>query len=135
VADPVFGNDQADWDYGNKHRVYYDHLADLTTVGGIPHRGQNTLNVGNGWRVGGGPSWRLVADMSNIQTSYGIYAPGQSGNPFSPHFDDLFWIQYAYDEVTEQHGYHMIYYYSTAAAFQAADTDGTMIEAVITFIP
>jgi penicillin amidase len=135
VADPVFGNDPADWDYGNKHRVYYDHLADLTSVGGISHRGQLTLNVANGWRVGGGPSWRLVADMSNIQLSYGIYAPGQSGNPFSPHFDDLFWIQYSYDEVTEQHGYHAIYFYSTVAAFQAADTEGTMIEAVITFVP
>lgn len=135
VADPVFGNNPADWDYGNKHRVYYDHLADLTSVGGIPHRGQLTLNVANGWRVGGGPSWRLVADMSNIPMSYGIYAPGQSGNPFSPHFDDLFWIQYSYDELTEQHGYHLIYYYATAAAFQAADTDGTMIEAVITFAP
>ncbi|MFX1416942.1 MAG: penicillin acylase family protein, partial [Promethearchaeota archaeon] len=135
VEDSVFGSDMANWDYGNKHVVYYDHLGGLTTIGGIPHRGQNTLNNAGGWRVEGGPSWRLVADMSDIQMSYGIYAPGQSGNPFSPHFDDLFWIQYAYDEVTEQYGYHLIYYYATAAAFQAADTDGSMIEAVITFIP
>jgi len=135
VADPAFGSDMANWDYGNKHVVYYDHLADLTTIGGIPHRGQNTLNNAGGWRVTSGPSWRLVADMSNIQMSYGVYAPGQSGNPFSPHFDDLFWLQYSYDEVTEQHGYHQIYYYATVAAFEAANTDGTMIEAVITFVP
>ncbi|MHA2433547.1 MAG: penicillin acylase family protein, partial [Candidatus Thorarchaeota archaeon] len=135
VADTAFGSDMTNWEYGNKHFVYYDHLADLTTVGGIPHRGQNTVNVASGWRVTSGPSWRLVADMSNIQMSYGIYAPGQSGNPFSPHFDDLFEIQYSYDEATEQYGYHLIYYYSTAAAFQAADTDGSMIETIITFVP
>jgi penicillin amidase len=135
VADPVFGSDQANWDYGNKHVVYYEHLAGMTTIGGIPHRGQNTLQNAGGWRVEHGPSWRLVADLSNIQMSYGVYAPGQSGNPFSPHFDDLFWLQWVYDKVTEQYGYHQIYFYATAAAFQAADTDGTMIEAVITFMP
>ncbi len=135
VADPDFGSDTADWIYGNKHMVYYDHLMDLTTVGGIPHRGQNTLANAGGWRVTHGPSWRLVADMDNIQMSYGIFAPGQSGNPFSPHFDDLFAIQYAFDEETEQYAYHLLYFYSTAAAFRTADADGTVIEATITFIP
>lgn len=133
--DPVFGSDMANWNYGNKHVVYYDHLADLISVGGIPHRGQNTLANAGGWRVTSGPSWRLVADMSNIQNSFGVYSPGQSGNPFSNHFRDLFDIQYSFDEVSQQYGYHSIYFYSTAALFRAADAEGTMIESTITFVP
>jgi penicillin amidase len=135
AADEDFGSDMTNWDYGNKHIVWYDHLADLTSIGGLPHRGQNTLNNAGGWRCTHGPSWRLVADMSNIEMSYGVYAPGQSGNIASPHFDDLFNLQYTYDSTTQQYGYHLLYFYATAEAFINADTDGTMIEAEITFIP
>ncbi|MFW9849875.1 MAG: penicillin acylase family protein, partial [Candidatus Thorarchaeota archaeon] len=135
AADEVFGTNMSNWEYGNKHMVYYDHLADLTTVGGIPHRGQNTLNVAGGWRVTHGPSWRLVADLSDISQSYGVYSPGQSGNMFSPHFSDLFDLQYSFDETTQQYEYHMIYFYPTAALFTAADTENTMIEGIVTFVP
>ena len=135
VADPTFGNDTDNWDYGNKHIVWYDHLAGLTTIGGLPHRGQNSLNNAGGWRNTHGPSWRLVADMSDIEMSYGVYAPGQSGNMFSPHFDDLFILQYTYDSNSQQYGYHILYFYATATAFREADTEGTMIEATITFTP
>jgi penicillin amidase len=135
AADDDFGSDTTNWNYGNKHVVYYDHLADLISVGGIPHRGQNTLANAGGWRVTHGPSWRQVADLSDISQSYGIYSPGQSGNIFSPHFRDLFDIQYSFDEATQQYGYHMLYFYSTAALFTAADTDGSMIEATVTFVP
>jgi penicillin amidase len=135
AADEDFGRDMSNWAYGNKHIVWYDHLADLTTVGGVPHRGQNTLNNAGGWRSTHGPSWRLVADMSNIEMSYGVYAPGQSGNIASPHFDDLFNLQYTYDENSRQYGYHILYFYATADAFRNADTEGSMIEATITFTP
>jgi acyl-homoserine lactone acylase PvdQ len=63
------------------------------------------------------------------------YPGGQSGNIFSPHWDDIFDIWYSFDEVTEQHGYHEMYFYSTAAAFRTDDTDGSMIERTITFVP
>ncbi|MHA2201391.1 MAG: penicillin acylase family protein, partial [Candidatus Thorarchaeota archaeon] len=75
------------------------------------------------------------ADMSNIAKSYMAYPGGQSGNIFSPHFDDMFEIWYSFDNVTEQHGYHELYFYSTADAFRTADTDGTLIERTITFVP
>lgn len=134
AADPAFGTNITNWNYGNKHLVYYDHLAGLTTVGGIPIRGQDTLDAAGGWRVTHGPSWRLVADLSNISQSYGVFAPGQSGNLFSPHFRDLFDLQYTFDETTQEYGYHMIYFYSTPEAFIAADTQGTMIEETVTFV-
>ena len=129
-----YGTDPSNWIYGVHHRVYVDHLADFTYIGGGPQRGQNTLNAAGGWRVTHGPSWRMVADLGNIQKSYGVYPGGQSGNMFSPHWDDLFKLWYAFNETTQQYGYHQMYFYSTAAAFQAADTSGTMVERTITFV-
>jgi penicillin amidase len=129
-----YGADTSNWIYGVHHRVYVDHLADFTYIGGGPQRGQNTLNAAGGWRVTHGPSWRMVADLSNIQKSYGVYPGGQSGNMFSPHWDDLFKLWYAFNETTQQYGYHRMYFYPSAAAFQAADTGETMIETTITFV-
>lgn len=125
--------DEPDWKYGNRHIVYVEHMAGMTFIGGGPHRGQNTLNNAGGWLNRGGPSTRLIADFSSIQMSYMAYPGGQSGNMFSPHWDDLFDIWYAFDPVTEQYGYHLLYYYATADAFRAADTDGSMIERTIIF--
>ncbi len=131
----TFGSNTSDWIYGNHHRVYLDHLALRGVyIGGGPHRGQNTLLAAGGWRVTHGPSWRLVADLGNINNSYGVYPGGQSGCMFSPHWDDLFELWYAFDEETQQYGYHPLYFYSTFDAFIDADTEGTMIERRIQFL-
>jgi len=127
--------DEPDYKYGNRHIVYIEHLAGLTYIGGGPHRGGNTLNVAPGWTVTHGPSTRLVADLSNIGMSYMAYPGGQSGNMFSPHWDDNFNLWYAFDPVTKYYGYHILYFYATAAAFRTADTDDTLIERTIIFAP
>ncbi len=127
--------DEPDWEYGNRHTIYIEHLAGFTSIGGGPHRGQNTINVAGGWIASSGPSTRLIADLNAIDMSYMAYPGGQSGNIFSPHWDDMFAIWYSFDEVTEQHGYHVMYFYSTADAFRTADTDNTLIERTITFVP
>ena len=36
-----------------------------------------------------GPGLRVVFDLANLDESAFIVTPGQSGNPFSPHFRDL----------------------------------------------
>ncbi len=130
-------DDMSSWTYGRYHRVYLYHLmfGQAVYIGGGPHRGQNTLNVAGGWTVRHGPSWRIVADLSNLNLCYGVYPGGQSGNIFSPHWDDLFELWYEYDNSTGQYGYHMMYFYSTVSEFLAADIDHTMIERTITFIP
>ena len=128
-------SEEPDWVYGNRHIVYIEHLGGFTYIGGGAHRGQNTINVASGWTVTHGPSTRLIADLSNIEESYMAYPGGQSGNIFSPHFDDIFDIWYSFDELTEQYGYHTMHFYSTADAFRTADTDGTWIERTITFVP
>ena len=131
--------DEPNWEYGNRHVIEIEHLAGFTTIGDeSPLRGQLTINVAGGWRPGSGPSTRLIADMSAIDQEDGAfmaYPGGQSGNIFSPHFDDMFDIWYSFNEVTEQHGYHVMLFYSTADAFRTADTDNTLIERTITFVP
>ena len=128
--------DEPNWEYGNRHVILIDHLGGFATIGDErPLRGQLTLNVANDWRPSSGPSTRLIADLSNIEMSYMAYPGGQSGNIFSPHFNDIFEIWYSFDEATEQHGYHILYFYSTADAFRTADTDGSLIERTITLVP
>jgi penicillin amidase len=129
--------DEPNWEYGNRHVIEIDHLGDFTSIGGddSPLRGQLTINVAGGWRPGSGPSTRLIADLGAIDMSYMAYPGGQSGNIFSPHFSDNFDIWYSFDEVAEQHGYHILYFYSTADSFRTADTDGSLIERTITFVP
>ncbi len=128
--------DEPNWEYGNRHVIEIEHLAGFTTIGDeSPLRGQLTINVAGGWRPGSGPSTRLIADLGAIDMSYMAYPGGQSGNIFSPHFSDIFDIWYSFDEVTEQHGYHVMLFYSTADAFRTADTDGSLIERTITFVP
>ena len=36
------------------------------------------------------PSWRQIIDLSDLDASVGTHTTGQSGNPASPHFKDLF---------------------------------------------
>ena len=127
--------DETNWDYGNRHIYYIDHLAGFTVIGNVPARGQDTLDVAPGWVVTHGPSTRLIADLGNIDMSYMAYPGGQSGNMFSPHWSDIFDLWYSYNESTRQHGYHILYFYSSATAFSTADTDGTLIERTITFVP
>ena len=49
----------------------------------------------NGWRpkdfrVVSGVSWRMVVDVGDWDASFTINSPGQSGDPASPHYRDLF---------------------------------------------
>jgi penicillin amidase len=131
---PEFGKDTSNWVYGNGQVAYYDHIAGMSTVGDTPSNGgSNSINVAWDMPSYGGASCRQVVDLNNIQESFSIHAPGQSGNPSSPHYDDLYRIQYSYDEASGQYGYHPMYFYPSLSDFQAADINGSMIEAIITF--
>lgn len=46
------------------------------------------------FRVTAGASFRMVLDVGNWDASRAINTPGQSGDPASPHFKDLFplWV-------------------------------------------
>ncbi len=96
-----FGADPAAWRWGAAHRAVFAHplLGRLPLIGGlatfgiaIPGDG-GTLDRGgmpwDGFDAVHGPSYRAVYDLSDLDRSRFIMAPGQSGNPFSPHSHDF----------------------------------------------
>jgi len=61
-------------------------------VGPFPRAGYGDTvfaTGGSDWRQTGGATFREVMDLADWDRSIGTSAPGQSGQPGSPHFDDL----------------------------------------------
>ena len=70
-----------------------DEVRAKLDVGPAPRGGSSyTVNpTGRGDNQTGGPSYRIIADASNWDNSVAtINLPGQSGDPDSPHYRDLF---------------------------------------------
>jgi len=97
------GPDPARWRYGQaayKHAVVRHPLSAvvdpavraLLDAGPLPRGGYgNTVNATGATDAQmHGATFRLVADPSNWDASLGTSAPGQSGDPRSPHYRDLF---------------------------------------------
>ena len=102
-AEALMGADPAGWAWGRIHRGYFQHplsrlapsLKDKLDVGPAPKGGSNLTINNNGYRtsdfqVMSGVSWRMVLDVGNWDASWTINSPGQSGDPVSPHYRDLF---------------------------------------------
>jgi penicillin G amidase len=97
------GDQIADWNWGKVHTVEHEHplgkiavLRKLFDVGPFAAPGSNEV-INNQffgftkegkYYVKGGPSTRRVVDFSDIENSWSILPTGQSGNPFSKHYDD-----------------------------------------------
>lgn len=98
-----FGADRSNWAWGKVHTLEHAHpigrvaaLRSLFNVGPFPVQG--TKEVINNlafpydesglYKVTAGPSTRRVIDFSDIENSWSILPTGQSGNPFSPHYED-----------------------------------------------
>jgi penicillin amidase len=88
-----YGGDPAGWHWGDHHRLHIEHLlgADPLNRTGQPMAGGDmTINAqGAGESVDGGPSWRMIVQLGEPVRAVGAYPGGQSGNPLSPHYDDL----------------------------------------------
>jgi len=100
----AFGHDMNDWRWGGLHHAVFEHRLFGTVPGlaAVGNRrietggGDNTLNRGQS-RPGAsrdmphvhGSGYRAVYDLSNLDNSRFIIAMGQSGNPLSPHYDDM----------------------------------------------
>ena len=99
---PPDGPEMRNWAWGRLHTLTYGHL-----VGRVPaltrhfNRGPYPLG-GDGstvWATGSGitpaestavvgPPFRFIADLGDLRNSLGLLAPGNSGVPASPHYDD-----------------------------------------------
>jgi penicillin amidase len=97
------GNDVTAWNWGKVHTVEHQHplgkiaaLRKLFNVGPFASPGSNEVinnlffgfNEEGKYTVNGGPSTRRIVDFSDIENSWSILPTGQSGNPFSKHYND-----------------------------------------------
>jgi penicillin amidase len=105
------GPDTRRWRYGQeqyKHVLIRHPLSaavDVRTrakldVGPAPRGGYSSTlnNTGSGGNQTSGASFRIIADTQNWDNSVGTSTPGQSGDPDSPHYRDLFdlWAEGTY---------------------------------------
>jgi penicillin amidase len=97
-ASDRFGNDPEKWRWGDLHKGWFDHA--LTPLGrdydvGPLDKGGNSTSLmlahyeAGDYRVRVGASVRMVVDVGAWDNSVWINAPGQSGTPGDPHYDDL----------------------------------------------
>jgi penicillin amidase len=99
-----FGPDFTRWQWGEAHITRFDHpvLGRLPVIGGLfnvrlpADGGPYTLNRGMVRTSSDAPyasvhgaGYRAVYDLANVDQSRFIVSPGQSGNWFSSHYDDL----------------------------------------------
>lgn len=97
------GPDPANWLWGDLHRIGLRHLwsdrlpDDLRAAADVDWapRGGSRNTVGNTsynreFHQTSGASFRMVIDVGNWDASVAMNNPGQSGDPRSPHYKDLF---------------------------------------------
>jgi penicillin amidase len=98
-----YGPEESKWVYGQPGYHYALITHPLSTavnaemrrkldVGPAPRGGDaNTVGAtGNGGNQTSGASFRIVVDVGDWERAVGTNAPGQSGDPDSPHYRDLF---------------------------------------------
>lgn len=96
------GPDPKNWAWGQLHRVSFFHPLDAVTPtakalfdrGPAARPGDNTTVDatyfgGTSFDQLAGASYREIFDLSDWDNSLGVNVPGQSGQPASPHYDDL----------------------------------------------
>jgi penicillin amidase len=92
------GETIATWAWGRLHHARFTHplarVSGLPGVGPLPIGGSGNTPMAAGYRVSDfrlthGASFRMVIDVGDWDQSRAINAPGQSGDPRSPHYGDL----------------------------------------------
>jgi penicillin amidase len=103
----ILGTDRAIWSWGAVHHALFVHPAldglddvpsEWARLGPSPRPGSGDT-VGNAgydanFRQTVGSTFRMVIDVGEWDSSRAMNAPGQSGDPRSPHYSDLFdpWV-------------------------------------------
>jgi len=100
-----YGPDASAWQWGSEHILHQTHrpfsqvpvLSSIFELSSPIGGGNNTINVAGVsqnpktlHQSTFGPSYRGLFDLSDLENSLYAHPTGQSGNPFSGHFDDLF---------------------------------------------
>jgi len=98
----TFGANLSQWNYGAIHTMTYNHtlgsvklFAPVLNRGPFPVGGDiDTVNMGASLpndpkTVITVPSYRQIVTLADMTASLSGHAPGQSGHPASPHYDDF----------------------------------------------
>ncbi|MCR9276827.1 MAG: penicillin acylase family protein [Pseudomonadaceae bacterium] len=99
----LLGVNPSAWQWGELHEIHFAHpLVDLVGQdmkellampvkprGGSGNTTNNTSFSAKDFRVRSGASFRMVLDVGNWDAAEMTNAPGQSGDPRSPHYRDL----------------------------------------------
>lgn len=96
-----WGEDHSQWKWGNAHKLNHKHamgdVVEFLNVGKFPVSGANEVlnNMGYTYDDGPeqtilfGPSTRRIVDFADVRNnSWSILPTGQSGNYFSPYYND-----------------------------------------------
>jgi penicillin amidase len=101
------GGDRDKWAWGDLHRAKFVSnplgASGVWFIEGMVNRGpygvggstgvvNNTVwGVGSDedWEVVGLPSMRMIVDLADFTQSVTVHTTGQSGHPYSPHYDDM----------------------------------------------
>ena len=97
------GEDTKNWMYGqknNKHSYMVHALGEVSkkefseklNLGPLPRGGNSYTpgSTGSDYRQSSGGSFRMIVNTGDWDSSIGTNAPGQSGNPNSPFYGNLF---------------------------------------------
>lgn len=103
TLDNQLGGTVSSWTWNKVHQVTFEHplgkvklLSKLFNLGPIAVAGSNEV-INNQmfhysdkqmYTISAGPSTRRIVDFADIENSWSILPTGQSGNPFSKHYDD-----------------------------------------------
>jgi penicillin G amidase len=96
-----YGEKMSAWTYGKIHYTQIDHplghlvgpeLRERINLGPLPRGGTgNTLNANHGAdRQTAGASFRMIVDTADWDSTVSTNTPGQSGDPRSPFYSNLF---------------------------------------------
>lgn len=101
-CEATLGTDPQEWQWGSLHRLVLRHAADGVaketeagySIPAIPIGGTGSTPMYGSYRPEDfvaitGPSVRMVMDVGDWDRSCFVNLPGQSGDPTSPHYDDL----------------------------------------------
>lgn len=103
LCEKRMGTDRKKWSWGTMHAYRWSHEISKKTsmFNSFLNRGPysaggeiHTLNVsgfacGKSFNVAWIPAMRFIVDFGLDEPAYLISVPGQSGNPSSPHYDDM----------------------------------------------
>ena len=117
------------WGWGRLHGLVFGHVAGvIPALGRHFNRGPYPLPGDSNtiWATGSGvtpeamhavvgPPFRFIADLGDLRNCRGLLAPGNSGRPDSPHYDDQIGAWYT-------GGYHPMLYAREDVLAEAKET-------------